>query len=119
MDMNKRYFEIEFDNEPRGRVWDENCVGDYSICIIGKCEPSFEEAEQFCKSDMEKYAILFDDPDHSEEEDRFLIIGMTDRKGVCIVSHCYRGEDEKIRIISARKATKTEQNVYNEQPFWR
>ena len=66
-----------------------------------------------------EYAILFDDPDHSEEEDRFLIIGMTDRKGVCIVSHCYRGEDEKIRIISARKATKTEQNVYNEQPFWR
>ena len=49
----------------------------------------------------------------------FLIIGMTDRKGVCIVSHCYRGKDEKIRSISARKATKTEQNVYNEQPFWR
>nr|WP_243034059.1 BrnT family toxin [Clostridium sp. AF50-3] len=44
---------------------------------------------------------------------------MTDRKGVCIVSHCYHEEDEKIRIISARKATKTEQNVYNEQPFWR
>jgi hypothetical protein len=54
MNMNKRYFEIEFDNEPRGREWNENCVGDYSICIIGKREPSFEEAEQFCKSDMEK-----------------------------------------------------------------
>lgn len=52
MNMNKRYFEIEFDNEPRGREWNENCVGDYSICIIGKREPSFEEAEQFCKSDM-------------------------------------------------------------------
>lgn len=76
---------------------------------------SFEEAQTVFE---DEYAILFDDPDHSEE-DRFLIIGMTDRKGVCIVSHCYRGEDEKIRIISARKATKTEQNVYNEQPFWR
>lgn len=76
---------------------------------------SFEEAQTVFE---DEYAILFDDPDHSEE-DRFLIIGMTDRKGVCIVSHCYRGEDEKIRIISARKATKTEQNIYNEQPFWR
>lgn len=77
---------------------------------------SFEEAQTVFE---DEYAILFDGPDHSEEEDRFLIIGMTDRKGVWIVSHCYRGEDEKIRIISARKATKTEQNVYNEQPFWR
>lgn len=76
---------------------------------------SFEEAQTVFE---DEYTILFDDPDHSEE-DRFLIIGMTDRKGVCIVSHCYRGEDEKIRIISARKATKTEQNIYNEQPFWR
>lgn len=76
---------------------------------------SFEEAQTVFE---DEYAILFDDPDHSEE-DRFLIIGMTDRKGVCIVSHCYRGEDEKIRIISARKAMKTEQNIYNEQPFWR
>ncbi len=76
---------------------------------------SFEEAQAVFE---DEYVILFDDPDHSEE-DRFLIIGMTDRKGVCIASHCYRGEDEKIRIISARKATKTEQNVYNEQPFWR
>ena len=76
---------------------------------------SFEEAQAVFE---DEYAILFGDPDHSEE-DRFLIIGMTDRKGVCIVSHCYRGKDEKIRSISARKATKTEQNVYNEQPFWR
>lgn len=76
---------------------------------------SFEEAQTVFE---DEYAILFDDPDHSEE-DRFLIIGMTDRKGVCIVSHSYHGEDEKIRIMSARKATKTEQNVYNEQSFWR
>ena len=77
---------------------------------------SFETAREVFYDEL---ALLFDDPDHSEEEDRFLIIGMTDRKGVCIVSHCYRGEDEIIRIISARKATKTEQSVYNEQPFWR
>ena len=73
---------------------------------------SFEDVESVF-SDVS--AILFDDPDHSETEDRFLIIGMSDKKGVCIVSHCYRGKDEKIRIISARKATKTECNVYREE----
>lgn len=77
---------------------------------------SFEEARAVFEDEC---AILFDDPDHSEEEDRFLIIGMTDRNGVCIVSHCYRGADEKIRMISARRATKREQNVYMEQSFWR
>jgi uncharacterized DUF497 family protein len=45
----------------------------------------------------------------------FLIIGMSNEKGVCIISHCYRGADETIRIISARKATKTEQFIYNQQ----
>lgn len=57
-------------------------------------------------------AILFDDPEHSEEEERFLIIGMSYQRGICIVSHCYRGIDERIRIISARKATRTEQSIY-------
>ncbi len=61
------------------------------------------------------YAILFDDPDHSAEEERFMILGMSDKRGVCIVSHCYRGIDETIRIISARKATKTEKSIYDEQ----
>ena len=59
-------------------------------------------------------AILFDDPDHSISEDRFLIIGMSTTKGSCIVSHCYRGYDDKIRIISARKATKSESKIYEE-----
>ena len=57
-------------------------------------------------------AILFDDPDHSEDEDRFLLIGMSRNTRILIVSHCYRGEDEVIRIISARKATKTETDYY-------
>ncbi len=73
---------------------------------------SFEEVQAVF---MDPYAILFDDPDHSYEEERFLIIGMSIEKGVCIVSHCYRGENDIIRIISARKATKSEQLVYKEQ----
>lgn len=70
---------------------------------------SFEQVKSVFEDDL---AILFDDPDHSLDEERFLIIGMSEEKGICIVSHCYRGLDDKIRIISARKATKTEQNVY-------
>jgi uncharacterized DUF497 family protein len=70
---------------------------------------SFEEAKTVF---YDEYAILFDDPDHSEEEDRFLILGFSQRENLCIVSHCYRGEDEIIRIISARKATKTETSYY-------
>ena len=53
-----------------------------------------------------------DDPDHSETEERFLIIGMSLRKGICIVSHCYRNNENIIRIISARKATKNERMIY-------
>ena len=70
---------------------------------------SFEEARTVFYDD---YAILFDDPDHSAEEDRFLILGLSQREKLCIVSHCYRGADEIIRIISARKATKTEEKYY-------
>lgn len=61
---------------------------------------SFEEAQAVFE---DTYAILFDDPDHSDDEERFLIIGMSNAKGICIVSHCYRGTDEKIRIIIGKK----------------
>ncbi|MCM1162300.1 MAG: BrnT family toxin [Roseburia sp.] len=47
------------------------------------------------------------------EEERFLILGITKYKNLCIVSHCYRGGDNIIRIISARKATKNETKTYN------
>lgn len=73
---------------------------------------SFEEASTVF---YDTNAILFDDPSHSAREDRFLIIGISRKAHVCIVSHCYRGEDETIRIISARKATKRETEAYNGQ----
>ena len=59
-------------------------------------------------------AILFDDPEHSVEEERFLILGISRHENLCIVSHCYRSEDNIIRIISARKATKNEIKTYND-----
>lgn len=57
-------------------------------------------------------AILFDDPEHSEIEDRFIILGLSSQANILIVCHCYRENDNVIRIISARKATKKEGERY-------
>ena len=61
---------------------------------------------------FDETAILFDDPEHSSEEERFIILGMSENANVCIVCHCYRKSDSVIRIISARKATKEERKIY-------
>jgi len=88
-------------------VWDEN----KNEINKRKHNLSFEEA---CTVFDDDDAILFDDPDHSIDEDRFLIIGMVQTKRICIVSHCYRNNEGVIRIISARKATKKEAQLYYE-----
>lgn len=72
---------------------------------------TFDEA---CTVFADDNAILFDDPEHSEDEDRFLMLGMSSYANLLIVCHCYRGEDDTIRIISARKATKNEAKDYTE-----
>jgi uncharacterized DUF497 family protein len=54
----------------------------------------------------------FADPDHSDDEDRFITIGLSDRGRVLIVSHTDRGE--RTRIISAREATRRERKAYEE-----
>ena len=59
-------------------------------------------------------AKLIADPDHSEEEDRFIILGISNNSEVLAVCHCYRENDEVIRIISARKATTNEKKQYGE-----
>ena len=85
--------------------WDEN----KNAINIDKHGLSFEEAKEVFENDN---AILFDDPDHSVGEERFLIIGMIKSQKICIVSHCYRDADNVIRIISAREATKSEKETY-------
>ncbi len=50
--------------------------------------------------------------EHSIEEDRFLLLGMSETAKVCIVCHCYRKSDTVIRIISARQATRKEEQKY-------
>ncbi len=71
---------------------------------------SFEEAQTIFFDDN---AIEFYDPDHSESEDRFIMLGRSYRLRVLVVCHCFKGSDFEIRIISARKATKKEQKVYS------
>jgi uncharacterized DUF497 family protein len=55
---------------------------------------------------------LIDDPDHSEDEERFLLLGLSSSLRLLVVAHCYRSTDNVIRIISARKATADEARHY-------
>ena len=73
---------------------------------------SFEEAQTAC---LDENALLIHDPDHSFEEDRFVLLGMSYKLRLLIVCHCYRKNESMIRIISARKATPAEQKQYWER----
>ena len=81
---------------------------------IEKHKISFEEASTVF---YDENAILFDDPDHSNEEDRFILLGMSNKANMLIVCHCVRENETVIRIISARKATRSETEQYSEFPF--
>ena len=85
--------------------WDEN----KNRINLEKHGITFEEASTVFFDDR---AIIFDDPEHSIDEDRFLLLGMSETAKVCIVCHCYRESDTVIRIISARQATRKEEQRY-------
>jgi uncharacterized DUF497 family protein len=70
---------------------------------------SFEEAKSVFRDERAK---LINDPDHSEGEDRFVLLGLSETLKLLVVCHCYRGENHVIRIISARKATTNESTSY-------
>ncbi|MEK6691666.1 MAG: BrnT family toxin [Nitrospirota bacterium] len=70
---------------------------------------SFEEAQSVF---FDENALEFFDPDHSEQEDRFLMLGISYRYRILVVNYCFRKDDTEIRIISARKAAKKEQRMY-------
>jgi uncharacterized DUF497 family protein len=57
-------------------------------------------------------ARMIFDPEHSDDEDRFVILGISSELRLLVVCHCYREDDMVIRIISARKATKQEHKQY-------
>jgi len=78
---------------------------------IQKHGVSFEEARTVFDDDN---ARLMTDPDHSEDEERFILLGMSYTLKVLTVVHCYRDKENAIRIISARKSTKKEEKQYKE-----
>ena len=70
---------------------------------------SFEEAKSVF---VDERARLIDDPDHSEDEDRFVLLGLSSLLRLLVVCHCNRDEGNVIRFISARKATTRESRSY-------
>ena len=70
---------------------------------------AFEEAKSVF---YDENAKLINDPDHSETEERFILLGFSTLLRLLIVCHCYRKDDSTIRLLSARKATKTEMKIY-------
>jgi hypothetical protein len=76
---------------------------------LKKHKVTFEEASTVF---FDENAIEFFDPDHSAEEERFLMLGISCRLRMLVVFYCFRREGGEIRIISARKATSKERKVY-------
>ena len=85
--------------------WDEN----KNRINKKKHHISFEEAETVF---YDPSALLSDDPGHSQEEERFNLLGFSYRAKMLVVCHCYRRSDTVIRIISVRKATWREEAAY-------
>jgi hypothetical protein len=75
---------------------------------------SFEEASTVLS---DEHALLIDDPDHSEAEERFILLGLSTGLRTLVVCHCYREAQDVIRLISARKASKKEREAYGRR--WR
>jgi uncharacterized protein len=72
---------------------------------------SFDEAQSVF---LDEHALLIDDPDHSDDEARFVLLGVSSMLRALVVCHCYRHDGNVIRIISARKADPTERALYAE-----
>lgn len=76
---------------------------------IKKHGVSFEEAQTVF---FDEHAIQFYDPDHSESEDRFILLGTSFKSNTLVVCRCFREEEARVRIISARKADNDEEQIY-------
>ena len=85
--------------------WDER----KAVANARKHGVSFEEARSVF---LDERARLIDDPDHSENEARFILLGLSSSLRMLLVCHCYRSAGNVIRIVSARKATARESQSY-------
>jgi len=86
--------------------WDDNKAKEN----LRKHKVSFEEAETVFDDPL---SITVADPDHSEDEERWIDIGISKKKQILVVVYTERGK--KIRIISARKATRAERKKYEKE----
>jgi len=85
--------------------WDES----KNLTNMKKHHISFDEAKS---AFYDPLARIITDPDHSDFEERFILLGLSHSLNLLVVCHCYRSSDNVIRIISARKATKKETSTY-------
>lgn len=69
----------------------------------------FDEARSVFSDEQAK---IIADPQHSDDEDRFILLGLSAKLKLLVVCHCYRSDSNMVRIISARKATTTESRQY-------
>ena len=79
---------------------------------LRKHRVSFEEAQT---AFLDEDALVIEDPDHSQAEDRFILLGLSAALRVLFVCHCVRESGSLIRIISARRANREEQEQYGER----
>jgi len=86
-------------------TWDET----KNRANVKKHGVNFDEAKSVF---ADEFARLIPDPDHSETEDRFILLGLSNNVRLIMVFHCYRGEDEVVQVFSARKADKSETKQY-------
>lgn len=91
--------------KPLRFVWDErkNTINQRKHGV------SFEEGQAVF---ADEYALLIHDPDHSNDEDRFLLLGLSAIARMLVVCHCYQEREDVVRIFSAWKATKSETANY-------
>jgi len=87
-------------------TWDS----DKSKANAKKHGVSFDEAQTVFSDEK---ALLLDDPDHSDTEDRFILLGLSAALRILVVVHTYQEKAGQIRLISARKATPTERAGYD------
>lgn len=79
-----------------------------------KHDVTFEEAQSVF---YDEFARVIPDPDGSIGEERFIILGKSEEYNTLVVCHCYRGSDERVRIISARKAERRERKQYEDYRY--
>lgn len=92
--------ELEFEWDSRKASWNHRKHG-----------VSFDEAKT---AFLDENARLMSDPEHSDDEERFVLLGLSTRLRLLVVCHCYRKRSDAIRIISARRADRSERRQYSE-----